>query len=74
MTNQQNKMDKTIVTVASNPAAGTQHSAAAGTATTTSSPVPSSVVLLGQKSVAIEHQGSIYRLQVTKLGKLILTK
>ncbi|MDD2881826.1 MAG: hemin uptake protein HemP [Rhodoferax sp.] len=38
------------------------------------SPLPSSVLLKGQKSIAIEHQGSVYRLQVTKLGKLILTK
>ncbi|PAT35773.1 hemin uptake protein HemP [Comamonadaceae bacterium OH2310_COT-174] len=31
-------------------------------------------LLKGQKSVAIQHNGSIYRLQATKLGKLILTK
>ena len=37
-------------------------------------PLSSSTLLKGQKSVAIEHQGVIYRLQVTKLGKLILTK
>jgi hemin uptake protein HemP len=28
----------------------------------------------GQKSIDIEHKGNIYRLQTTKLGKLILTK
>lgn len=28
----------------------------------------------GQKAVAIHHNGSVYRLQATKLGKLILTK
>jgi hemin uptake protein HemP len=28
----------------------------------------------GNKSVAIEHNGAVYRLQATKLGKLILTK
>ncbi len=39
-----------------------------------SAPMPSSAVLRGQKSVSIEHQGVIYRLAVTKLGKLILTK
>jgi hemin uptake protein HemP len=38
------------------------------------SPLSSLVVLRGQKSITIEHQGSVYRLQVTKLGKLILTK
>jgi hemin uptake protein HemP len=37
-------------------------------------PLPSADLLRGNKSVAIEHQGVIYRLQVTKLGKLILTK
>lgn len=37
-------------------------------------PVPSAALLRGQKSVAIEHQGAVYRLQLTKLGKLILTK
>ena len=36
--------------------------------------LPSSALLRGQKSVTIEHQGEIYRLQLTKLGKLILTK
>ncbi len=34
----------------------------------------SSALLQGHKSVLIEHQGLIYRLQETKLGKLILTK
>ena len=28
----------------------------------------------GHKTVAIEHNGAVYRLQATKLGKLILTK
>ncbi|MEN9398656.1 MAG: hypothetical protein RLZ81_3186 [Pseudomonadota bacterium] len=37
-------------------------------------PLPSSTLLQGQKSVLIEHRGLIYRLQETKLGKLILTK
>lgn len=31
-------------------------------------------LLQGNKSVAIEHNGAVYRLQATKLGKLILTK
>ncbi|MDO8263301.1 MAG: hemin uptake protein HemP [Gallionella sp.] len=39
-----------------------------------SGPVQSTDLLKGQKSVVIEHNGSIYRLQATKLGKLILTK
>ncbi len=36
--------------------------------------VESSALLQGQKAVAIRHNGSVYRLQATKLGKLILTK
>ena len=31
-------------------------------------------LLQGQKVVTIAHNGSVYRLQATKLGKLILTK
>lgn len=39
------------------------------------SPVlPSASLLRGQKTVAIEHNGSLYRLQSTRAGKLILTK
>ena len=36
--------------------------------------VDSNDLLQGQKTVAIHHNGSIYRLQATRLGKLILTK
>lgn len=36
--------------------------------------VDSHALLQGQKAVAIMHNGAIYRLQATKLGKLILTK
>jgi hemin uptake protein HemP len=31
-------------------------------------------LLQGQKAVAIEHNGELYRLQNTRTGKLILTK
>ena len=34
----------------------------------------STELLKGQKVVEIAHNGAIYRLQATKLGKLILTK
>ena len=34
----------------------------------------SSELLQGAKAVSIMHNGAIYRLQATKLGKLILTK
>ena len=34
----------------------------------------SAALLQGNKAVGILHNGSLYRLQATKLGKLILTK
>jgi hemin uptake protein HemP len=36
--------------------------------------VKSDDILRGQKAVEIIHNGSTYRLQATRLGKLILTK
>jgi hemin uptake protein HemP len=36
--------------------------------------VSSNELLAGGKSVEITHNGAVYRLQATKLGKLILTK
>ena len=36
--------------------------------------LPSTALLQGGKAVEINHNGAIYRLQSTKLGKLILTK
>lgn len=36
--------------------------------------VESADLLQGRKTVAINHNGAVYRLQATKLGKLILTK
>ena len=36
--------------------------------------LPSQALLQGQRSVAIEHNGAVYRLQATRQGKLILTK
>ncbi|MDP2261755.1 MAG: hemin uptake protein HemP [Hydrogenophaga sp.] len=36
--------------------------------------VNSQTLLRGQKVVAIEHNGELYRLQNTRAGKLILTK
>ena len=36
--------------------------------------VDSTDLLRGQKAVDIVHNGSTYRLQATRLGKLILTK
>jgi hemin uptake protein HemP len=37
-------------------------------------PIPSEQLLLGRRLVEIVHNGEIYRLQATRLGKLILTK
>jgi hemin uptake protein HemP len=36
--------------------------------------ISSETLLRGQPSVAIHHQGAVYRLQTTRQGKLILTK
>jgi hemin uptake protein HemP len=36
--------------------------------------ISSEDLLRGQPSVTITHQGAIYRLQITRQGKLILTK
>jgi len=36
--------------------------------------VDSHALLQGQKTVTISHNGALYRLQATRLGKLILTK
>ena len=37
-------------------------------------PLDSRTLLRGHKTVTIVHNGASYRLQATKLGKLILTK
>ncbi|MEO7548362.1 MAG: hemin uptake protein HemP [Ramlibacter sp.] len=36
--------------------------------------LPSADLLQGSRSVEINHNGAVYRLQATRLGKLILTK
>ena len=56
------------------PAAKAFAKAFAQPATSLSDQVRSTDLLKGQKAVAIEHNGLVYRLQTTKLGKLILTK
>ena len=48
-----------------------------GSSASDSRPAPlveSAALLQGSKTVGILHNGSLYRLQATKLGKLILTK
>ena len=37
-------------------------------------PIPSELLLRGRRLVEIVHNGEVYRLQATRLGKLILTK
>ncbi|MBK6615556.1 hemin uptake protein HemP [Ottowia sp.] len=37
-------------------------------------PLPSDHLLQGRRTIEISHNGSVYRLQTTRLGKLILTK
>ena len=37
-------------------------------------PMRSDELLQGRKTVEISHNGAVYRLQATRLGKLILTK
>ena len=37
-------------------------------------PLPSEALLRGRRQVEIAHNGEVYRLQATRLGKLILTK
>ena len=37
-------------------------------------PLPSQQLLQGRRLVEISHNGEVYRLQATRLGKLILTK
>lgn len=36
--------------------------------------IASAVLLGGRREVQIDHQGQVYRLRLTSLGKLILTK
>lgn len=57
-----------------NRAASTAQAQPSGTAGEPQGCVNSTEILRGQKAVEIRHNGSTYRLQATRLGKLILTK
>jgi len=46
----------------------------ASPACTSRVPLPSEQLLQGRRVVEIAHNGEVYRLQATRLGKLILTK
>ncbi len=50
--------------------AATRHGVDAGPTDT----VPSDALLRGRSAVHIEHNGTLYLLRATRLGKLILTK
>lgn len=58
----QNTITATPASAPSRPAVGTR-----------SGCVDSTELLRGEKTVEISHNGSTYRLQATRLGKLILT-
>lgn len=59
----------------SEPPPASTHDAAGAPAPRDFPPVlDSQAVLQGRSSVAIEHNGAVYRLQTTRQGKLILTK
>lgn len=63
--------------MSSGTGAALQRFAAAGLAQVSAADalsVESHELLRGHKAVEIKHNGAIYRLQTTKLGKLILTK
>jgi hemin uptake protein HemP len=51
-----------------------QTTPAAAAAPETTHRIQSHEVMQGRNAIAIEHNGSVYRLQTTRQGKLILTK
>ena len=64
---------QTSTSLASSPSAQSAAMAASRSAHPAGT-LESSALLQGAKTVSIVHNGAIYRLQATKLGKLILTK
>ncbi|MBA2676678.1 hemin uptake protein HemP [Ramlibacter sp.] len=56
------------------PASGTSPSNAAPASSPAAPPLRSEQLLQGRRMVEIAHNGEVYRLQSTRLGKLILTK
>lgn len=70
-------ISQTLSLPARSVARTTLHSEAASDANAASTSAPclnSTEILRGQKAVEINHNGFTYRLQATRLGKLILTK
>jgi hemin uptake protein HemP len=64
----------TTLSQPSHPAPERNATPAAPSRNTACSVLDSTTILRGQKAVEIKHNGSTYRLQATRLGKLILTK
>lgn len=70
-------ISQTLSLPARSVARTTLHSEAATDANAASTSAPclnSTEILRGHKAVEINHNGFTYRLQATRLGKLILTK
>lgn len=65
---------KTLVAPGGDTALSAIRSAPASASDTKAQPLHSADLFNGEKVVHIAHHGEIYRLQTTKLGKLILTK
>jgi hemin uptake protein HemP len=64
----------TLSLPARTPVAHTETASGGHAMSSSTSCVNSTEILRGQKAVEINHNGSTYRLQATRLGKLILTK
>ncbi|MBO6755061.1 MAG: hemin uptake protein HemP [Roseibium sp.] len=56
------------------PCSKTDAPAAPAASSAGSAPIPSKTLFQGQRQLHIEHNEQIYRLSITKFGKLILTK
>ena len=73
-----NSLIATLATAATAPLSATGSLPAAAARSTTGrdavAALDSTSLLQGGKAVAIVHNGAVYRLQATRLGKLILTK
>lgn len=58
----------------STPASPTEPASQAAAVSAQAGALDSARLLQGHKAVTITHNGTLYRLQATRLGKLILTK
>ncbi|MEQ1592926.1 MAG: hemin uptake protein HemP [Thiobacillaceae bacterium] len=56
------------------PSNTSRHAAAPGQQSCPSGIIPASLLFQGSKEILIDRNGEIYRLSITKNGKLILTK